>query len=109
MNDATPEEIRADTLYRDRVTLGLIAYRFRAKGNERYIFPDIPQTGSWYAKLSQAREGMLHDVESQRPVYFTPYTLGGVDQEAYSSRPSRRPIGSPGTSLARSAGISRAL
>lgn len=67
----------------DRVTMGLIAYRYIAQGNQRYIFPSIPPDwGLGHAKPSQAQDVVLQNVESQRPAYFTPYVLGGVDQEA---------------------------
>ncbi len=67
----------------DRATMGMIAYRYIARRNERYIFPDIPP--NWdlgFAKPSQARDVTLRNVESERPAYLTPYALGGLDQEA---------------------------
>lgn len=67
----------------DRVTMGMITYRYIARRNERYIFPAIPPNWSLgFAKPSQARDVVLKDVQSQRPVYVTPYVLGGIDQEA---------------------------
>ncbi len=66
-----------------RVTMGLIAYRFRAQSNERYIYPAIPpdwQLG--FAKPSQARDVTLQGVDAARPVYFTPYALSGMEQAA---------------------------
>lgn len=67
----------------ERVTMGMITYRYIARRNERYIFPDIPPNWSLgFAKPSQARDVVLTGVEARRPVYFTPYVLGGVDQEA---------------------------
>ena len=67
----------------EQVTMGMIAYRYIARRNERYIFPDIPPNWSLgFAKPSQARDVTLRGVEAQRPVYFTPYVLGGVEQEA---------------------------
>ena len=66
-----------------RVTMGMIAYRYIARRNERYIFPAIPPNWSLgFAKPSQARSVTLKEVESRRPVYFTPYVLGGLDQQA---------------------------
>ncbi len=67
----------------DQVTMGLIAYRYIARRNERYIFPAIPPNWNLgFAKPSQARDVVLTNVESERPAYFTPYVLGGLDQEA---------------------------
>jgi len=67
----------------DQVTMGLIAYRYIARRNERYIFPAIPPNWNLcFAKPSQARDVVLKNVKSERPAYFTPYALGGLDQEA---------------------------
>ncbi len=66
-----------------RVTMGLIAYRLVARKNERQLFPAIPP--NWdlgFAKPSQARRVSLEGVHSRRPVYLTPYTLGGLTWEA---------------------------
>jgi hypothetical protein len=67
----------------NRVTMGLTTYRYIARRNERYTFPDIPP--DWargFAKPSQARDVTLRDVAAERPAYVTPYVLGGVDQAA---------------------------
>jgi len=66
----------------DEVTMGLIAYRFVARKNERQLFPDIdPRWGGLgFAKPSQAQRIVLRGVEPSKPVYVTPYTLGGVRQ-----------------------------
>jgi len=67
----------------NRVTMGLTTYRYIARRNERYTFPDIPPDwGRGFAKASQARDVTLRNVEAERPAYFTPYVLGGVDQTA---------------------------
>ncbi|PSQ66341.1 MAG: hypothetical protein BRD32_02840 [Bacteroidetes bacterium QH_2_64_74] len=67
----------------DQVTMGMSTYRYIARRNERYVFPSIPPNwGLGFAKPSQARDVVLNNVESQRPVYVTPYVLGGVEQEA---------------------------
>jgi len=67
----------------ERVTMGMTTYRYIARRNERYIFPAIPPDWSLgFAKPSQAQDVVLNGVESRRPVYFTPYVLGGVEQEA---------------------------
>ena len=67
----------------DRVVMGLSTYRYIARRNERYTFPDIPPNWSLgFAKPSQTRDVVLRGVESERPVYVTPYVLGGVDRTA---------------------------
>jgi hypothetical protein len=67
----------------DRVTMGLSTYRYIARRNERYVFPNIPPNWSLgFAKPSQMRTVVLRNVESERPVYVTPYVLGGVDRQA---------------------------
>ena len=64
-------------------TMGLTTYRFRAQSNERYIYPAIPPNWSrGFAKPSQAQDVVLRGVEAARPVYLTPYVLGGLEQEA---------------------------
>jgi hypothetical protein len=62
-----------------QVTMGLIAYRMIARKNERQLFPAIPP--NWdlgFAKPSQSQRVVLEGVHSRRPVYVTPYGLGGV-------------------------------
>ena len=67
----------------DEVTMGLATYRYIARRNERYVFPDIPPNWSrGFAKASQAQDVVLENIQSERPVYVTPYVLGGVDQAA---------------------------
>ncbi|HEV8597798.1 MAG TPA: DUF5916 domain-containing protein [Gemmatimonadales bacterium] len=61
-----------------RVTMGLIVYRLIARKNERQLFPAIPP--HWdlaFAKPSQAQRVVLEGVHARRPVYVTPYLLGG--------------------------------
>ena len=65
------------------VVMGIITYRFIARKNERHVFPSIPPNwGMGFAKPSQARRVSLEGVRSQKPVYFTPYALGGVSRVA---------------------------
>lgn len=66
-----------------RVVMGMIVYRWLSVGEERYVFPDIPpkwERGS--NKPSVAQDVLLEGVYRKKPVYLTPYTLGGVDQVA---------------------------
>lgn len=65
-----------------QVTMGLIVYRFIARKNERHLFPAIDPGwgGLAFAKPSQAHRIVLSGAEPQRPVYVTPYSLGGLRQ-----------------------------
>jgi hypothetical protein len=66
-----------------RVVMGLTAYRYIARKVERHLFPAIPPTWNFgFAKPSQAQRVSLEGVYSQRPVYITPYALGGVSRTA---------------------------
>ena len=61
------------------VTMGLIAYRNIARKNERVIFPDLsPERG--IDTPSRAHPIVLNQVYSQKPVYFTPYLISGLEQ-----------------------------
>ena len=66
-----------------QVVMGLTAYRYIARKNERHIFPSIPPNWNMgFAKPSQAQKVMFEEVYSKRPVYITPYALGGLNQQA---------------------------
>ncbi|MFH1570367.1 MAG: DUF5916 domain-containing protein, partial [Gemmatimonadota bacterium] len=64
-----------------RVVMGLIAYRWIARRDERIIFPAVPL--SWgdlsYLKPSQAWPVAFTGIRAHRPVYVTPYHLGGSE------------------------------
>jgi hypothetical protein len=65
------------------VEMGMIVYRFIARKNERQTFPAIPP--NWrlaFAKPSKAQRVSLEGVYASKPVYMTPYVLGGVNQAA---------------------------
>ncbi len=65
------------------VEMGMIVYRFIARKNERQLFPAIPPNwGMGFAKPSQAQRVTLEGVYSRKPVYVTPYLLGGVSRAA---------------------------
>jgi hypothetical protein len=65
------------------VEMGLIAYRFIARKNERQTFPEIPPNwGMGFAKPSQAQRVTMEGVYASKPAYITPYVLGGVAQSA---------------------------
>ncbi len=66
-----------------QVTMGLIVYRLVARKNERQLFPAIqPKWDMGFAKPSRARRVVLEGVHGRRPVYVTPYGLGGVSWRA---------------------------
>ena len=66
----------------DEVTMGLIAYRFIPRKNERQLFPAIDPAwgGLAFAKPSQAQRVTLEGVRQTTPIYVTPYALGGFTQ-----------------------------
>jgi hypothetical protein len=60
--------------------MGLIAYRVIARKNERQTFPSLdPKWGGFaFAKPSQAQRVSLTGIHQTKPVYVSPYLLGGV-------------------------------
>ena len=64
-----------------RVVMGLIAYRYIARKNERQLFPALNPDRS-FTTASRASKVVLEGVKSQKPIYVTPYALGGFGQEA---------------------------
>lgn len=65
----------------DEVIMGLIAYRWMSRQAERHIFPDIaPNWSRGFTKPSQAQKIRLSEVQYKRPLYFTPYVLGGFER-----------------------------
>lgn len=61
-----------------RVVMGLATYRYIARLNERHLYPDTPPNWSMgWAKASMAQDIVLEGVYSKKPLYITPYTLGG--------------------------------
>ncbi len=62
-----------------QVVMGIITWRWIARKNETIIFPAIsPDKGAWSSmKPSLAQEVVLEGVHSRRPLYVTPYVLGG--------------------------------
>ncbi len=65
----------------DEAVMGFIVYRFIARKNERHTFPAIdPKWGGLaFAKPSQAQRVVLRGVRPSKPVYVTPYALGGTN------------------------------
>jgi hypothetical protein len=61
--------------------MGMILYRWLAHHNERHIYPAIPP--NWdegNIKPSQAQDVTITGVGAKKPIYFTPYLLGGVSR-----------------------------
>ncbi len=65
----------------DRVEMGISAYRYIPRKNERQVFPEIPPDFN-YLRPSLAQDAILDGVSTNRPVYVTPYVLSGVGQNA---------------------------
>ncbi|MGB3543554.1 DUF5916 domain-containing protein [Rubrivirga sp.] len=65
-----------------RVVMGLSAWRYLGKKNEMDIFPAIePNWGFWsFNKPSQFQKVVFEGVRARRPIYVTPYALGGMGQ-----------------------------
>ncbi len=65
-----------------KVTMGLIVWRWIPHLNEIYTYPAIPQNWniSWF-KPSQAQDVIFEEIESKKPLYITPYAIGGFGQE----------------------------
>jgi len=65
-----------------QVVMGLIAFRWISRKNETDLFPAIPKNwgemSAW--KPSQAQETLWPGLRSRRPLYITPYALGGYDR-----------------------------
>jgi hypothetical protein len=64
-----------------RVEMGISAYRYIPRKNERQVFPEIPPEFD-YLRPSLAQDAILEGVSTHRPVYLTPYVLSGVGQDA---------------------------
>ncbi len=61
-----------------KVTMGLITWRYYPRKNETVTFPEIPPKSPWgILKPSYAQDIALSGVKEQKPIYVTPYILGG--------------------------------
>lgn len=65
------------------VVMGLAFWRYISNTNEAYVFPKIDEKhGFWGVfKASQTQEVQINGVKSKKPLYVTPYVLGGLSQE----------------------------
>ena len=65
-----------------KVTMGLIVWRYIAHLNEFDTYPPIQQNWDMsFFKPSQAQNVVFEGIESSRPLYITPYAIGGFGQE----------------------------
>ncbi len=62
-----------------RVVMGIIIVRWIARKNEMEVFPAIsPESGIWSVyKPSLSQEVIMEAIHSKKPLYITPYILGG--------------------------------
>lgn len=63
-----------------QVVMGVISWRLIARKNEVVVYPAIPDTWglSGRFKPSQAQEVVFEGIASQKPLYATPYVVGGI-------------------------------
>ncbi|MCP4155339.1 MAG: carbohydrate binding family 9 domain-containing protein [bacterium] len=63
-----------------RVVMGIISWRYVARKSEYVIYPAIPPDWGTISrfKVSQAQEVQLKGISNRKPVYFSPYVLGGT-------------------------------
>jgi len=63
-------------------TMGLTIYRYMARSRETHLFPDIPPNWGQYSwlKASKAQKVEFADISSRKPLYITPYGIGGLGQ-----------------------------
>lgn len=86
------------------VSMGMIAYRFIARKNERHIYPLIPANWSMgFAKPSQAQTIELSGVESQKPLYITPYVTAG--RSSFNRKNDAETAYEHGSELSKQAGL----
>jgi len=65
-----------------KVNMGISVLRFVARKSEAYVYPAISNKwGFWsFVKVSQFQPVEIHDIKSINPLYFSPYLLGGFQQ-----------------------------
>lgn len=65
------------------VVMGMIVWRYNARLNEVVTFPDVPPKSDWAViKPSLAQDVLFEGISSHKPVYLTPYLLGGLGMNA---------------------------
>ena len=65
-----------------KVVMGITAARWKARKYETSIFPLIPEElGTWgMVRPSQTHDVIFEGIRSRKPLYITPYILGGFGQ-----------------------------
>jgi hypothetical protein len=64
-----------------RVVMGITLQRKVARKTERLVFPSVARVADWaFLKPSLARKIVLEGIRPRRPLYVTPYGLGGFGQ-----------------------------
>jgi hypothetical protein len=66
---------------KEQVTIGLLAGRYIARRDETSLYPHISKDW-WWSTPSQLQEVILERISAQKPVYLTPYLIGGLGQTA---------------------------
>ena len=63
-----------------RVRMGVLLYRYIARKGEHQMYPEVPPDwGFWsFVKPSKAARITFDGLERRRPLYVTPYVLGGL-------------------------------
>lgn len=65
-----------------RVVMGLYVQRGISRKNERVTFPAVPANiARAFFKPSLAQRVVFEGIYSRRPLHFTPYLTGGIDQQ----------------------------
>ncbi len=66
----------------DGVSMGLIAYRYITRHREIQVYPDIPPDWGFtsFIKPSRAQPVLFKGIRPRKPLYITPYVLGGIAQ-----------------------------
>lgn len=66
-----------------RVVMGMSAYRYISRSNERQMYPDTPPNWQMgWAKASVMQDVVFEGVYNKKPLYITPYALGGSDRRS---------------------------
>ena len=61
-----------------QVVMGMAAYRYISRLNERHMYPDTPPNWSLgWAKASMAQDVVFDGIYNKKPLYITPYVSGG--------------------------------
>ncbi len=64
-----------------QVVMGITLQRKVARKTERLVFPSVPSVVNWaFLKPSLAQKIVLEGIRPRKPLYMTPYGLGGVEQ-----------------------------